>query len=82
MLMMNLEKKVVYLSGTVQPPLKIGASAFIFHNGRIIRTSVVMAIHQVSKGLIVFETQNSTYCVAPQHSPVSAAVVSAMPLCA
>lgn len=73
--MLNTEKKVVFLSGSVQLPLKIGLGASIFHNDRLIRTSIVAAIMQVAEGFIVFETQNSTYCVASHMSPEPAAMV-------
>lgn len=80
--MMNGEKKVVFLQGSVQFPLKLGAMAIIYHGGRITRTSVVAAIHQVSDELIVFETQNSTYCVASKFAPEPAAAMITKLACA
>lgn len=80
--MMNSEKRVVFLQGSVQFPLKIGAMAIIYHGGRATRTSVVAAIHQVSDDLIVFETRNSTYCVASKFAPEPAAMVVRKLACA
>lgn len=72
--MMNLEKKVVCLQGSVQFPLKTGARAVIIHTSGQIWTSVVNTIYQIAEDLIIFETQNSTYCVAPRIAPEPAAM--------
>ena len=64
--MLNIKKKVVSLNGTVLMPLKIKERAIIYYNGGKITTSVVVSIKEVSKDLIVFETLNSVYCVAPE----------------
>ncbi|MDR1204513.1 MAG: hypothetical protein LBL26_03405 [Peptococcaceae bacterium] len=79
---MNLEKKAVFINGYVQLPLKIGASALIIHANGQIWTSVVKAIHQVAEDLIVFETRNSTYCVASHIAPEPAAMAAQMYACA
>lgn len=67
--MLNADKKAVLLYGSLQLPLKVGLRAIIFQNGGHIRTSAVAAITQVDERFIVFETQDSTYCVAPCLSP-------------
>ena len=76
------EKKVYFLSGTVLSPLKVGARSSIFHNNKTIRTAEVAAINQISEDLIVFETHDHTYCVAPKHSPANAAMGVPAALCA
>jgi len=80
--MLNQEKKTVFLSGSVQLPLKVGTRALILNTGGPIWTSTVVAIQQISEDLIVFETRNSTYCVAPKQSPAPAAVYMQAALCA
>lgn len=80
--MMNQEKKVVYMSGSVQNPLKVGLRAVIFHTKGRTWTSPVAAIHQIADDLIVFETRNSTYCVAPRQSPTPAMTYADTALCA
>ncbi len=78
--MVNVKKKVVFLNGSVQLPLKTGARATVYHHGEIIQTSIVTAIKQVAENFIIFETQSSTYCVAlsitpdPASMAISAAV--------
>lgn len=67
--MMNFNKKVVLINGTVQLPLKLGSRATVYQHGETIRTSTVAAIKQVGEDFIVFETQNSTYCVTPSFAP-------------
>jgi len=76
------EKKTVFISGNVQLPLEVGARAFISHAGGTIFTSAVVAIHQIAEGLIVFETHNSTYCIAPRQSPTQAFAYRQSALCA
>ena len=82
---MIFDKKVVMISGFVQLPLKIGTRATICqHDGETILTSTVAAIKQVGEDFIVFETWNSTYCVAPHFAPepVSMAVRTVNAVCA
>jgi len=79
---MDQEKKVVFLSGSIQLPLKVGEMALMFHNGLPIRTSVVMAIQQISDDLIVFETRNSTYCVAPKIPFAQSVFIAQSAVCA
>jgi len=71
---MKKNKKVVSIEGTVLLPLKIGNHATIFVGEKVIRTSAVAAIKQVTRDSIIFETQNSVYCVAFSFSPEPAAM--------
>lgn len=79
---MNPEKKVVILKGAVQFPLEIGARAVIRHTGGPTWTSAVKVIRQVAEDLIVFETQNSTYCVTSRSAPEPTAISVKMYACA
>jgi hypothetical protein len=78
---MVLKKKTVFLSGSVRLPLKIGERAIIFHGGGITLTGTVTAIQRMTDDLIVFETQDATYCVAPKFA-AAAALTAGMPICA
>ena len=71
--MINLNKKVVLLCGYIVFPLRVGESAIIFYSGGMLRTSAVEVIKQVTHESIVFETQNSIYCVSTHPDPVPAA---------
>lgn len=68
--MKRIEKKHVYLHGTLLTPLAVGSCAFISHRGQLIRTTRVVAVHGLSDHQARFETLNSYYCV--EFSPVPA----------
>lgn len=70
--MNRIEKKLVYLQGTLLIPLAVGCCALISHNDQVIRTSRIVAIHGVSDRRASFETLNSHYCVEFVPEPVSA----------
>ena len=70
--MINLNKKVVLLSGSIVFPLRVGESAIIFYSGGMLRTSAVERIKQITLESIVFETKNSIYCVSTHPDPVPA----------
>jgi len=73
--MMIFDKKVIMINGSVQLPLKIGTRATVYqHDGEMMLTSTVAAIKQVGEDFIVFETRNSTYCVAPHFAPEPASM--------
>ena len=80
--MTDQKKKVYFLSGSVLSPLKVGARSFIFQNSKTIRTAEVAVIHQISEDLIVFETRDHTYCVAPKQSLANAAMNVPAAICA
>lgn len=69
---MDNQKKNVLISGMIHLPLKIGERAVIFqNNGGSTHTSIVEAINQIAESFIMFETENSVYCVRQSKSPVS-----------
>lgn len=80
--MNNNEKRVVFMKGSVQFPLRIGAKAIINHSDGPTLSSVVEVIHRVSDDLIVFETLNSVYCVAVKRSPIPSSAAMQPALCA
>lgn len=71
--MKRIEKKAIYLQGTLLAPLVVGYSALISHNGNLIRTSRIVAIREMSNLRACFETLNSFYCVEFAPAPVGAA---------
>lgn len=71
--MKRIEKKLVYLQGTLLIPLTVGYCALISHNGQVIRTSRIVAIHEMNDHRASFETLNSHYCVEFAPAPVGAA---------
>ncbi len=67
------EKKTTTLNGTLVCPLEVGCSALIFCGGRLIRTSRVVAIHQVAREKVQFETMNTIYrLLLPDPAPQAA----------
>ncbi len=71
--MKRMEKKLVYLQGTLLIPLAVGCCALISHNGQVIRTSRIVAIHEMNCRRASFETLNSHYCVEFAPAPAAAA---------
>lgn len=71
--MKRIEKKYIYLQGTLLAPLAVGYCAWISHNGNTIRTSRIVAIREMSGHRASFETLNSLYCVEFAPAPVAAA---------
>lgn len=55
------EKKTTTLSGVLMYPLEVGNCALILKQGRVLRTSRVVAIHQKKCDEIRFETMNTNY---------------------
>lgn len=70
--MKRIEKKSIYLQGTLLVPLAVGCCAWISHNGTVIRTSRIVAIREVNDHWASFETMNSLYCVEFAPAPVGA----------
>ena len=81
-IMLNIKKRVVSLNGTVVMPLKTKEKAVIYFDGGTIKTSLVVAIKEVSKDLIVFETLNSIYRVIPEFVPEIKVMDVTIPVCA
>ena len=53
------DKKTTTLSGVLMYPLEVGSCALILSQGRILRTSRVVAIHRKKRDEIRFETMNT-----------------------
>ena len=53
------EKKTKTLNGTLMTPLTVGARAMIRHQGQIMLTSQVVAIHSLAENEVRFETKNT-----------------------
>ncbi len=67
------DKKATTLKGTLIYPLALGSCALIFHRGRFIRTSRVVAIHSQTAEKLCFETLNTHYTLLMDPSPETAA---------
>ena len=65
------EKKTRTLNGTLMMPLEVGARAMIRHQGQIMLTSQVVAIHSLTESEVRFETKNTHYrlLTGPVHQP-------------
>lgn len=61
---MNFDKKCVFIRGNVLLPLVINHKAVIYHGSSCTRTSPVVSIRKVTQKYVLFETQNSNYCVS------------------
>lgn len=55
------KKKQICITGTLSVPLHAGEQAWIFTTDRIITTSTVTQILEVSDTGVVFETRNTIY---------------------
>lgn len=65
-------KKSTTLSGTLMYPLMIGGRAVIYHNGQYIRTSRIVAIHDLTADQVRFETLNTKYTLLLNPTPQEA----------
>ncbi len=80
---MNSNKKCVFIRGTVVMPLVVNQRAIIYHGGSCTRTSPVVSVKEVTQKYILFETQNSIYCVVPvPASEMAVESAYAVPDCA
>jgi hypothetical protein len=76
-------KKIHIITGTVDMPLYAGRTALIYTNeGKVIRTSRVVAVNQITNSVVIFETLNSTYYVNLGFSPEPAVVGFQTSVCA
>lgn len=66
-------KKTTVLTGILMTPLLEGGCAFIFTQGRVIRTSRVVAIHRRDADAVRFETMNTNYTLLLNPTPQAAA---------
>ena len=71
------KKKEICITGSLSVPLRAGNQAWIFSTDRIITTSTVNQILEVSDNGVVFETCNTiyqlTYLLSPQKVEVMCA---------
>lgn len=66
-------KKSTTLHGTLLYPLIVGGCAMILHNGNVIRTSLVVAVHKSTARELRFETLNTNYTLLLNPAPHAAA---------
>ena len=59
--MVQKEKAMKTMTGTLLRPLAVGAKAVILHQGQIMLTSRVVEIHSRTEDEIRFETLNTQY---------------------
>ena len=67
------DKKETILKGTLIYPLALGCCALIFHRGRFMRTSRVVAIDCQTVEELHFETLNTRYTLLMDPLPEAAA---------
>lgn len=58
-------KRDIILTGTIFSPIRKEERAFITVNGRVLRTSTVVDLLEVSSEYVKFETRNTIYTVFP-----------------
>lgn len=71
------KKKHLCISGTLSVPLRAGERAWIFSTDRIITTSTVTQILEVSENGVVFETCNTIYQLMYLLAPLKTEVMCA-----
>lgn len=71
------EKKVRKMAGALLCPLAVGSRAIIVHQGKIIRTARITAIHHRNAGEVYFETLDTRYYLLT--GPDSQPAVSVLP---
>lgn len=79
---MNPNKKMVHLQGTVVMPVTVGSRAVLLTGGKVILTSMVVAIHTVTEQEVRFETLNTNYCISMCPFPWAGSAVPAMSMAA
>ena len=67
--MKSKESEIRLLYGKLLAPLRVGKPATVLHKGGLTHTTSVRVIRRISKTNVVFETDNSVYCVAPYLHP-------------
>lgn len=69
---LKMKKKCTTLSGTLLCPLSVGNCALILHDGKVMRTSRIVAIQSLSPSEVCFETLNTHYTLVPNPAPQAA----------
>lgn len=74
------EKKVRTMAGTLLCPLAVGSRAIIVHQGKIILTARVTAIHHRNAREVCFETLDTRYYLltGPDPQPALSAFPAAL----
>lgn len=75
------KKEIRLLFGILLKPLVVGKPATIVHTGGWMKTTPVKAITRLTTVNVVFETENSVYCIVPYQHP-AASKAPAMPTAA
>ena len=78
--MVQKEKAMKTMTGTLLRPLAVGAKAVILHQGQITLTSRVVEIHSRTEDEIRFETLNTQYrlLTGPSSEPAAGCFPLAM----
>lgn len=78
--MMLETKKTRTLAGILLRPLAVGSSAIIIHQGKITRTTRIVAIHRCTAGKVCFETLDTRYhlLTGPNSEPAMSVLVPAL----
>lgn len=72
---MNPNKKVVHLQGIVLLPVIVGCRARLLCRGKVIWTSLVVAVYTQTEEMLCFETLNTNYCIKMAPSPQAASLL-------
>ena len=74
------EKKVRKMAGALLCPLAVGSRAIIVHQGKIIRTARITAIHHRNAGEVCFETLDTRYYLltGPDTQPAVSVLPAAL----
>lgn len=78
---MELQAKIIRtMAGALLCPLAVGSRAIIVHQGKIIRTARITAIHHRNAGEVCFETLDTRYYLltGPDSQPALSAFPAAL----
>lgn len=71
-----MTKAMKIIEGTLIRPLSVGSRALLLHWRGLVRTSPVVAIHNISDDEVRFETVNTTYrlLTRPTREPATSLI--------
>ena len=78
---MELQAKIIRtMAGVLLCPLAVGSRAIIVHQGKIIRTARITAIHHRTAGEVYFETLDTRYYLltGPDFQPAVSVLPAAL----
>ena len=78
---MELQAKIIRtMAGVLLCPLAVGSRAIIVHQGKIIRTARITAIHHRNVGEVYFETLDTRYYLltGPDSQPAASVLPAAL----